>query len=68
MINGTNGASFHPVISKDETLYMFSSDLCRYVCFTEDSEKLSNKVSSQAPNNEILIISTLFIIFLWIVW
>lgn len=30
MINGTNGASFHPVITKDEMLYMFSSDLCRW--------------------------------------
>lgn len=29
MVNGTNGASFHPVISKKERLYMFSSDLCR---------------------------------------
>ncbi|CAN9504933.1 unnamed protein product [Ophioblennius macclurei] len=29
MINGTNGASFHPIISKSEMLYMFSSDLCR---------------------------------------
>ncbi|XP_059213940.1 lysosome membrane protein 2c [Centropristis striata] len=29
MINGTNGASFHPVITKNESLYMFSSDLCR---------------------------------------
>ncbi|XP_071321536.1 lysosome membrane protein 2c [Trachinotus anak] len=29
MINGTNGASFHPIITKTETLYMFSSDLCR---------------------------------------
>ena len=29
MVNGTNGASFHPVITKNETLYMFSSDLCR---------------------------------------
>uniref|UniRef100_A0A7N8XRR8 Scavenger receptor class B, member 2c n=1 Tax=Mastacembelus armatus TaxID=205130 RepID=A0A7N8XRR8_9TELE len=29
MINGTNGASFHPVITKNETLYMFSTDLCR---------------------------------------
>ncbi|XP_029024819.1 lysosome membrane protein 2c [Betta splendens] len=29
MINGTNGASFHPIIKKDETLYIFSSDLCR---------------------------------------
>ncbi|XP_022072008.2 lysosome membrane protein 2c [Acanthochromis polyacanthus] len=29
MINGTNGASFHPVLTKNEMLYMFSSDLCR---------------------------------------
>ncbi|XP_060923817.1 lysosome membrane protein 2c [Limanda limanda] len=29
MINGTNGAFFHPVITKTETLYMFTSDLCR---------------------------------------
>lgn len=29
MINGTNGAFFHPVVTKNETLYMFSSDLCR---------------------------------------
>ncbi|XP_026195987.1 lysosome membrane protein 2c [Anabas testudineus] len=38
MINGTNGASFHPVILKDETLYMFSSDLCRslYALYEED--------------------------------
>lgn len=34
MINGTNGASFHPVISKKERLYMFSSDLCRYDLLT----------------------------------
>ncbi|KAL0965973.1 hypothetical protein UPYG_G00288920 [Umbra pygmaea] len=31
MINGTNGASFHPIITKNETLYMFNSDLCRLV-------------------------------------
>ncbi|KAJ0015391.1 hypothetical protein NQD34_009011 [Periophthalmus magnuspinnatus] len=38
MINGTNGASFHPVITKSETLYMFSSDLCRslYAEYEED--------------------------------
>ncbi|TNN71357.1 Lysosome membrane protein 2 [Liparis tanakae] len=38
MINGTNGASFHPVVSKNETLYMFSSDLCRslYVLYEEE--------------------------------
>ncbi|KAJ3604826.1 hypothetical protein NHX12_026878 [Muraenolepis orangiensis] len=38
MINGTNGASFHPLVSKKETLYMFSSDLCRslYATYVED--------------------------------
>ncbi|XP_033503006.2 lysosome membrane protein 2c [Epinephelus lanceolatus] len=38
MINGTNGASFHPVVTKNETLYMFSSDLCRslYAQYEED--------------------------------
>ncbi|XP_037607909.1 lysosome membrane protein 2c [Sebastes umbrosus] len=38
MINGTNGASFHPVINKNETIYIFSSDLCRsiYALYEED--------------------------------
>uniref|UniRef100_A0A8C8EII4 Uncharacterized protein n=1 Tax=Oncorhynchus tshawytscha TaxID=74940 RepID=A0A8C8EII4_ONCTS len=38
MINGTNGASFHPIITKNETLYMFSSDLCRsiYAIYEEE--------------------------------
>ncbi|XP_061657830.1 lysosome membrane protein 2c [Syngnathoides biaculeatus] len=38
MINGTNGASFHSVLTKKETLYMFSSDLCRsmYAVYEED--------------------------------
>uniref|UniRef100_H3C430 Scavenger receptor class B, member 2c n=1 Tax=Tetraodon nigroviridis TaxID=99883 RepID=H3C430_TETNG len=38
MINGTTGASFHPVVTKGEKLYMFSSDLCRslYAVYEED--------------------------------
>ncbi|KAM9735347.1 lysosome membrane protein 2c [Menidia menidia] len=38
MINGTNGASFHPIITKNERLYMFSSDLCRslYALYEDD--------------------------------
>ncbi|XP_013859290.1 lysosome membrane protein 2c [Austrofundulus limnaeus] len=38
MINGTNGAFFHPIVTKDEVLYMFSSDLCRsvYALYAED--------------------------------
>uniref|UniRef100_A0A8C8RSC5 Scavenger receptor class B member 2 n=1 Tax=Pelusios castaneus TaxID=367368 RepID=A0A8C8RSC5_9SAUR len=35
MINGTDGSVFHPLISMDETIYVFSSDFCRslYVTF-----------------------------------
>ncbi|KAG2465803.1 SCRB2 protein, partial [Polypterus senegalus] len=29
MINGTDGSTFHPLISKDELLYIFAADLCR---------------------------------------
>ncbi|XP_051536921.1 lysosome membrane protein 2c [Myxocyprinus asiaticus] len=38
MINGTDGASFHPVITKAEKLYIFSSDLCRslYALYESD--------------------------------
>ncbi|XP_071972393.1 lysosome membrane protein 2 [Engystomops pustulosus] len=31
MINGTDGTSFHPLINKDDILYIFSSDLCRSI-------------------------------------
>ncbi|XP_004703268.1 lysosome membrane protein 2 [Echinops telfairi] len=34
MINGTNGDSFHPLITKDEILYVFPSDFCRSVFLT----------------------------------
>uniref|UniRef100_A0A3P9KWZ4 Scavenger receptor class B, member 2c n=1 Tax=Oryzias latipes TaxID=8090 RepID=A0A3P9KWZ4_ORYLA len=38
MINGTNGASFHPVITKNELLRIFSSELCRslYAVYEDD--------------------------------
>lgn len=32
MINGTDGAVFHPLINRNELLYIFAADLCRYVC------------------------------------
>ncbi|XP_073661466.1 lysosome membrane protein 2 isoform X2 [Tursiops truncatus] len=37
MINGTDGDSFHPLITKDEILYVFPSDFCRsvYVTFSD---------------------------------
>ncbi|XP_030046438.1 lysosome membrane protein 2 [Microcaecilia unicolor] len=39
MINGTDGTSFHPLISKEETLYMFVSDLCRSIYITYQSSQ-----------------------------
>ncbi|XP_076842406.1 lysosome membrane protein 2c [Brachyhypopomus gauderio] len=38
MINGTNGATFHPIITKTEQLYMFSTDLCRSLYATFQAE------------------------------
>lgn len=32
MINGTDGAVFHPLINRNELLYIFAADLCRYAC------------------------------------
>nr|XP_009685595.1 PREDICTED: lysosome membrane protein 2 [Struthio camelus australis] len=37
MINGTDGTSFHPLISKDESIYIFSSDFCRSLYLVYDS-------------------------------
>ncbi|XP_067231943.1 lysosome membrane protein 2c [Chanodichthys erythropterus] len=38
MINGTDGASFHPIITKTEKLYIFSSDLCRSIYALYESD------------------------------
>ncbi|XP_078415707.1 lysosome membrane protein 2-like isoform X2 [Cetorhinus maximus] len=40
MINGTDGASFHPLIKKNEMLYVFASDICRsfYLLFEKELE------------------------------
>ncbi|KAL4230682.1 Lysosome membrane protein 2 [Mactra antiquata] len=34
MLNGTDGTIFHPFTKKSDTLYVFSSDLCRSIYFT----------------------------------
>lgn len=31
MINGTDGSVFHPLLSRDELLYIFAADLCRSI-------------------------------------
>ncbi|XP_053110828.1 lysosome membrane protein 2 isoform X2 [Hemicordylus capensis] len=37
MINGTDGDTFHPLLSTDETIYVFVSDFCRSVYLNFDS-------------------------------
>ncbi|KAJ6666362.1 hypothetical protein lerEdw1_000635 [Lerista edwardsae] len=39
MVNGTDGASFPPFVKKDQTLQFFSSDICRSIYGTFDSEQ-----------------------------
>ncbi|XP_015743922.1 platelet glycoprotein 4-like [Python bivittatus] len=39
MVNGTDGSSFPPFVSKDDKLYMFSSDICRSAYGIFDSEQ-----------------------------
>ncbi|XP_070615145.1 platelet glycoprotein 4-like [Erythrolamprus reginae] len=38
MVNGTDATSFHPFIKKSETLYFFSSDICRSIYATLSRE------------------------------
>ncbi|XP_078400339.1 lysosome membrane protein 2c isoform X1 [Cetorhinus maximus] len=38
MINGTDGTSFHPLITKNDTLLFFSSELCRSLYATFEQE------------------------------
>lgn len=38
MINGTDGGQFAPFLSKDRTLYVFSSDLCRSLEFRYEKD------------------------------
>ncbi|XP_026572913.1 lysosome membrane protein 2 [Pseudonaja textilis] len=38
MINGTDGGTFHSLISKDEMIYIFSTDFCRSIYLTFEEE------------------------------
>ncbi|XP_035762886.1 lysosome membrane protein 2c [Neolamprologus brichardi] len=60
MINGTIGTAFHPVITKNDMLYIFSSDLCRHRApiimssphFYQADEKFAQDVFGMTPNKE----------------
>ncbi|XP_018408784.1 PREDICTED: lysosome membrane protein 2 [Nanorana parkeri] len=46
MINGTDGTSFHPLINKDDIIYMFSSDLCRSLYAVYNSTKTVKEIAA----------------------
>ncbi|KAK9398629.1 lysosome membrane protein 2 [Crotalus adamanteus] len=38
MINGTDGGTFHPLINKDDTIYIFATDFCRSIYLNFEKE------------------------------
>ncbi|KAG9354110.1 hypothetical protein JZ751_012234 [Albula glossodonta] len=56
MINGTDGSVFHPLLSRDEQLYVFTSDLCRsiYMKFVKDVEIKGIPAFRFAPPRDVL--------------
>ncbi|KAL4660455.1 lysosome membrane protein 2-like [Arapaima gigas] len=56
MINGTDGSTFHPLLSKDELLYIFAADLCRsiHLAYVEDVEVQGIPAYRFAPPLDVL--------------
>ncbi|XP_068166979.1 lysosome membrane protein 2a [Antennarius striatus] len=57
MINGTDGAVFHPLINRKEVLYIFAADLCRsiHLAYVEDVEVKGIQAYRFAPPMDVLM-------------
>ncbi|XP_059192442.1 lysosome membrane protein 2a isoform X1 [Centropristis striata] len=57
MINGTDGAVFHPLINRNELLYIFAADLCRsiHLGYVEDVEVKGIQAYRFAPPSDVLM-------------
>uniref|UniRef100_A0A3B5K0C9 Scavenger receptor class B, member 2a n=1 Tax=Takifugu rubripes TaxID=31033 RepID=A0A3B5K0C9_TAKRU len=57
MINGTDGAVFHPLINRNELLYIFAADLCRsiHLAYVEDVEVKGIQAYRFAPPSDVLM-------------
>ncbi|KAM8885395.1 lysosome membrane protein 2a isoform 2-T2 [Spinachia spinachia] len=57
MINGTDGAVFHPLINRNELLYIFAADLCRsiHLAYVKDVEVKGIQAYRFAPPNDVLM-------------
>ncbi|MBN3295511.1 SCRB2 protein, partial [Amia calva] len=56
MINGSDGSTFHPLISKNESLFIFTADLCRsiHLNFEKDVEVKGIPAYRFSPPPEVL--------------
>ncbi|CAB1458403.1 unnamed protein product [Pleuronectes platessa] len=57
MINGTDGAVFHPLINRSELLYIFAADLCRsiHLAYVKDVEVKGIQAFRFAPPSDVLM-------------
>ncbi|XP_061836365.1 lysosome membrane protein 2a isoform X2 [Nerophis lumbriciformis] len=57
MINGTDGAVFHPLINRNELLYIFAADLCRsiHLAYVKDVEVKGIQAYRFAPPEDVLM-------------
>ncbi|XP_056274597.1 lysosome membrane protein 2a isoform X2 [Pseudoliparis swirei] len=57
MINGTDGAVFHPLIHRNELLYIFAADLCRsiHLAYVKDVEVKGIPAYRFAPPKDVLM-------------
>ncbi|XP_042276486.1 lysosome membrane protein 2a isoform X1 [Thunnus thynnus] len=57
MINGTDGAVFHPLINRNELLYIFAADLCRsiHLAYVEDVDVKGIQAYRFAPPSDVLM-------------
>uniref|UniRef100_A0A8C5CS20 Uncharacterized protein n=1 Tax=Gadus morhua TaxID=8049 RepID=A0A8C5CS20_GADMO len=57
MINGTDGAVFHPLINRNELLYIFAADLCRsiHLGYVKDVEVKGIQAFRFAPPGDVLM-------------
>uniref|UniRef100_A0A669D416 Scavenger receptor class B, member 2a n=1 Tax=Oreochromis niloticus TaxID=8128 RepID=A0A669D416_ORENI len=57
MINGTDGTVFHPLINRNELLYIFAADFCRsiHLAYVEDVEVKGIQAYRFAPPSDVLM-------------
>ncbi|XP_028991381.1 lysosome membrane protein 2-like [Betta splendens] len=60
MINGTDGTLFHPLINRNELLYIFAADLCRsiHLAYVDDVKVKGIRAYRFVPPSDVLMSPT----------